>query len=619
MRVPCIGRRARAVGVCLVSFLFLTTPIWAQSDPMTKAGPPRLDADDPSAGPTSAPEARGFQYPELAPASRDTETPPSPSIETEPEGNGPYPATSPSYGQTHPTATVGTQRPTGAPMPDRLFTMPASRGQLATVQSAVAALVQRLGEDATKDLSKQMTLLRKVPQPRLSLSDFADTFRVAVKHVAPTTLEQWRKNLPNSITSDADFRTVTALGSSLPGAEAELRSAADRIRGLNATLEALMPLGSAPAMTRDSAALRDWQASVKATYAALKRGIGDVLQIADVLRSASVNSVRAAMKLHNPPIGGTTTVFYGTTRNAVSNLSEGISYGTTNEAGADGKVHFGMFTATLPDTRCLGNEVSGSAIRPTTLATDLWLAAVDSKVSSRGVVLVYVHGYNNSFASAAGSAAQLAWDLRFPDPTILFSWPSVANEEGPFDSYKTDERAMRDSIPALIGMLDQIRHLRRVRTVHVLAHSMGAECAMSALASMSYETATTGGRFGEVVFCAPRIGITRFLSDLETVRSRVKRLSVYASATDLALQGGKAIDHEELVGLCGLPASRIRGFDVVDCSFMPTDWLSLRHAYYRDNRSVLADLSSVLSESALAEERFGLFRDWAAAQWVLAP
>ena len=42
---------------------------------------------------------------------------------------------------------------------------------------------------------------------------------------------------------------------------------------------------------------------------------------------------------------------------------------------------------------------------------------------------VFVHGYNVSFEDAAYRTAQMAFDLEFNGPAIMFSWPSQARTE----------------------------------------------------------------------------------------------------------------------------------------------------------------------------------------------
>ena len=42
-------------------------------------------------------------------------------------------------------------------------------------------------------------------------------------------------------------------------------------------------------------------------------------------------------------------------------------------------------------------------------------------------VLLYVHGYRETFSSAAVNAAQLSEGIRFPGATALFTWPSAAS------------------------------------------------------------------------------------------------------------------------------------------------------------------------------------------------
>jgi hypothetical protein len=57
-------------------------------------------------------------------------------------------------------------------------------------------------------------------------------------------------------------------------------------------------------------------------------------------------------------------------------------------------------------------------------------------------VLLFIHGYNNSFKAAAQQAAQLKADLKFPGPVVLFSWPSLAEGGGYFTDKLNAEKKL---------------------------------------------------------------------------------------------------------------------------------------------------------------------------------
>lgn len=93
----------------------------------------------------------------------------------------------------------------------------------------------------------------------------------------------------------------------------------------------------------------------------------------------------------------------------------------------------------------------------------------------RGVIL-FVHGYNVSYASAVFRAAQIATDFKMTEPMVAFSWPSA----GRVSQYAYD----RDSVLyARRALADAIKELAKsnAQSITILAHSMGGLLTMEAL------------------------------------------------------------------------------------------------------------------------------------------
>ena len=65
--------------------------------------------------------------------------------------------------------------------------------------------------------------------------------------------------------------------------------------------------------------------------------------------------------------------------------------------------------------------------------------ALDSQdPNCQHAVMIYVHGFNNSFDQAVARAAQASMAMRFHGPVLAFSWPS-AGSSWP-SAYRRDER-----------------------------------------------------------------------------------------------------------------------------------------------------------------------------------
>ena len=129
---------------------------------------------------------------------------------------------------------------------------------------------------------------------------------------------------------------------------------------------------------------------------------------------------------------------------------------------------------------------------------------------SRRDVLVYVHGFNQSFETAALDAARLSEELEFRGETMLFSWPS----KNSLMSYMYDRESAMWSRDALEGMLDELIVDPSVGQVHIIAHSMGTMVAVEALRQLyDRRAASMTHRFGAIVLASPDI-------DMDSLRRR---------------------------------------------------------------------------------------------------
>lgn len=70
-------------------------------------------------------------------------------------------------------------------------------------------------------------------------------------------------------------------------------------------------------------------------------------------------------------------------------------------------------------------------------------------------ILVFIHGYSNSFTNALQAAAQIKKDLLWSGPIIAFSWPSW----GRVEKYSADEVIVENSVKAFSNFLEQIQVL----------------------------------------------------------------------------------------------------------------------------------------------------------------
>ena len=105
-------------------------------------------------------------------------------------------------------------------------------------------------------------------------------------------------------------------------------------------------------------------------------------------------------------------------------------------------------------------------------------------------VLIYVHGFNQTFETAALDAARLSDGIRFRGETMVFAWPSKAKL---FD-YGYDRESAMWSRDALEQVLPGLMASPAVGRIHIVAHSVGTMLTMEALRQIY---ARHGGGHGE--------------------------------------------------------------------------------------------------------------------------
>ena len=147
-------------------------------------------------------------------------------------------------------------------------------------------------------------------------------------------------------------------------------------------------------------------------------------------------------------------------------------------------------------------------------------------------VLLYIHGFNQTFEAAALDGARLSHGIRFHGETMVFSWPSKAQL---LDYGYDRESAMwsRDGLEQVIaGLMASPASAR----IHIIAHSIGTMLTMEALRQIyARDGATAVDRIGAIVFAAPDIDMDVFTSSIERIGPLASKITVIAATNDRAL------------------------------------------------------------------------------------
>lgn len=223
--------------------------------------------------------------------------------------------------------------------------------------------------------------------------------------------------------------------------------------------------------------------------------------------------------------------------------------------------------------------------------------------STRKQVFVFVHGYNVTFEEAIFRTAQVAYDLQFDGPPVLYSWPSL----GSSIQYLADANNADWSVPHLRWFLEDVAQKAQAQAVHVIAHSMGNRVTVPALNRVVVESGTNvRSKFNQVVLAAPDIDASIFKQLASTLRSAGERITLYASSNDLALQASKRVQGYQRAGDALPNVLIVDGIETVDVSATDTNLIGLGHSYYGDRTTILSDLFYLIRERLGAERRAGL-------------
>lgn len=245
------------------------------------------------------------------------------------------------------------------------------------------------------------------------------------------------------------------------------------------------------------------------------------------------------------------------------------------------------------------------------------------KGSPKKEILLYVHGFNETFASAAYTTAELCHFLGREPVCAFFTWP--ASSSGNFlISYTNTTETAAYSVDHLKKTIRMLAATPGVQGLQLLAHSRGTAIMLDAVRELALEAIASGKepadlyKIDNLVLFSPDIDvdiatqqITGLISDpdLATVwpagrlpRILKGRLTVYASPEDRALRVSQILFRsrnrvgqlrpEDLSPKAQAYLATLGRVDLITYEGERTDFFG--HSYFTSNPEVSSDLIELL-------------------------
>lgn len=232
-------------------------------------------------------------------------------------------------------------------------------------------------------------------------------------------------------------------------------------------------------------------------------------------------------------------VFFGTTR------APGENGTFTGERAAE--LTYGAYTVAIPPDRLPGKVRYPRAVPDlqtdfVTVSADLYTAPATFTAAlsralrqrppgKRGVVL-FVHGFNNTFAEGLYRSAQLTHDFGIEGVTLHYSWPSLGSPFG----YAHDRDSTLYSRTGFARFLDSVI-AADPDDILIVAHSMGSLLTMETLRQMALQQPGRVGReIDALVLFSPDVDVEVFRSQVRDIGPMPRDVIVFTSDRDRALR-----------------------------------------------------------------------------------
>ena len=253
-------------------------------------------------------------------------------------------------------------------------------------------------------------------------------------------------------------------------------------------------------------------------------------------------------------------------------------------------------------------------------------------IAPKKEVLIYIHGYNNPFAVAAYTLAEL-WHFSGRETVpLLYTWPAGY---GGASGYGYDRESGEFTIFHLKQLLRSLAANPAIEKIHILAHSRGTDVISTALRELFIEAKAAGKdprslyRIANFILAAPDVDVEVLSQRMiaERIGFNVARTTIYTSSQDKAIRVSELLfgsisrvgrlvsikqDQDQVPDQEQVKAqdiSRVIEQQMVknNLSFIEVQGESnfLGHNYFHSNPAVSSDLIMLLRDGAPPGKEYG--------------
>lgn len=224
--------------------------------------------------------------------------------------------------------------------------------------------------------------------------------------------------------------------------------------------------------------------------------------------------------------------------------------------------------------------------------------------------LIFVHGFNNTYEDAVYRYAQILHDSGASADVapILFTWPS----KGKISAYNYDRDSANYSRDALEALLRDLNADPQVKTITVLAHSMGNWVTLEALRQMAIRDGRVAPEVKLVMLADADVDVDIARQQIATLGPLRPHLVLFVSENDRALAASRELWEGPRLGAIDPNVEPYRSWldreniSVVNMTRLPSHDFFNHGKFAEDPRVVELIGQSLASGQVLTDQRVGV-------------